>query len=168
MELILFIAALIAIAIVGRGRVGPIDLSDLLRPWQRWGLVGLAVILALGSGLKWQIERTDNFRVVSASLVPVNSVSGACPADQVFEANVETKGGAGSLMFRVYTDGGYSGQLQSKEVKRSGTAAMDVAVRVDRPASGARIGRDVAHLRVLEPRRFDSPPVTFEIECLSR
>jgi hypothetical protein len=165
-ELVILIVALIATGIIGAGAIGPVKIPKALRPWQRWALVILGLTVAAGSAWKWQMDEAGkDFRVTSATLVPVNRVAGPCPADQIFEANVTTRGGAGAVKVRLYTQGGYSGPQQIVRVERSGTTSVDLRVRVDRPPTGASTAQDVARLRVLEPSRLEAPPAPFQVEC---
>ena len=73
----------------------------------------MGVAVAAVSAVKWQMDRIGrDFRVTGAMLVPVNRVAGTCSADQIFEANVTSRGGSGTVTVRLYTQSGHTEPAQ--------------------------------------------------------
>lgn len=129
------------------------------------GQAASAVFFLAGIGLLFLAWDGHRFRVTEVELRAVNSYVGPCPGDQIMEGRITTKGGDGTVTYRVFSDGGYRSPQLSEEVESSGTFGFELRVPVDRPQGGASSARDVMHARINSPNSKDSGPVPFEIIC---
>jgi hypothetical protein len=113
---------------------------------------------ALGLGIIYVAYDSHHFRVTDLRLASVGVYRGACPSRKTFDFTIVTKGGDGTVEYRVRTPT-YNSPLY--QAKGSGRLVYEGFVPIYRSGSGS------AWLNVLTPSEKQSARVPYTVVCTS-